>query len=410
MPIRPTVLAVFCAIAVGAAPPVRPQDSLGAPTGPLLELQPPAAVGAAQPNLFADRTGRVWLSWLEPRDAGGRRLRLASLQNSTWSMPVTVTEGPNLLANWADFPSVFVASDGTIAVHWLETAAARGAYGIRVKTSRDGGRTWTAPMTPHRDDSATEHGFVSVFDAPGTGLGLIWLDGREMAGHGPTHAAGSMTLRAATLRDGAVANESLVDARVCDCCQTSAARTSDGVIVAYRDRTDQEIRDISVARFAKGQWTAPETVHADGWQITGCPVNGPVVTSSGDSVAVAWFAAAGGTSRAQVAFSTAGRAFSTPIRLDRDVNLGRLAMVMPAADRVLVSSIERASTGTASRLVIREARRDGRVSEPLGVGISADRSSGFARLALARTRLIVAWTEFNEGTPTRIHVAAAELR
>jgi hypothetical protein len=55
---------------------------------------------------------------------------------------------------------VFVTSDGTIAAHWLERAAARGAYGIRVVTSKDGGRSWTKATNPHPGSETGEHGFV----------------------------------------------------------------------------------------------------------------------------------------------------------------------------------------------------------------------------------------------------------
>ena len=401
------IVLAFCALSAAGfeqrAPP---------PLAPLVELSTPAAAGSAQPNLFADARGRVWMTWLEPRAEGGRRLRLSSMTGTTWSTPVTVAEGTNLLANWADFPSVFVTSRGVLAVHWLETAAARGAYGVRVATSTDDGRTWTPVVTPHRDSSATEHGFVSFFEDPTGALGLIWLDGREMAAHGGGHGGGtaSMTLRATTISKGQPSDDTLVDPRVCECCQTSAARTADGVIVAYRDRSADEIRDTSVARLRNGRWTAPETVFADGWKITGCPVNGPVVTASGKAVAVAWFTAVGGTSRTQVAFAPSGGTFDAPIRLDRNLTIGRIGMVMPSPDRVIVSSIERLAGAETAQLLIRDVRRGGQISEPVGVGMSADRSSGFARLALAGRRLVVAWTEFVQGAPTRVHVATTDIR
>ena len=106
-----------------------------------------------------------------------------ALQGSTFGAPVTIAEGPDFLANWADFPSVFVSSTGTIAAHWLQRGVGK-PYGIQVRSSADGGKTWTAPKAPHQDSTAGEYGFVSFFEAPGKGLGLIWLDGRAMANPG----------------------------------------------------------------------------------------------------------------------------------------------------------------------------------------------------------------------------------
>jgi hypothetical protein len=407
---------VASALASGAQTPA----DLGPPLATALaDLAPPPPSGATLPNLAADSKGRLWPSWLEPRDGGGHRFRISSLDLGrgatappAWSEPITIAEGATFFANWADFPSVFVASDGTLAVHWLERGAARGEYGIRIRTSRDGGRTWTAPMTPHRDPPAVvEHGFVSFFDAPGAGLGLIWLDGREMAG-GHNAAAGehrgSMTLRSAFVSNGQAGPEQVIDPKVCECCQTSAARTPDGVIVAYRDRSDGEIRDISVSRFRAGKWSAPATVYAEEWKIGGCPVNGPAIATTGNDTAVAFFSAKGDP-KVHVAFSTAGGPFSAPIRLDSATAYGRVGMVMPAGDRAIVSSIERTAEGP--QLMLREARRDGRTGTPLAIGaMTTDRSSGFARLVLIGKRLVVAWTDVRQGSPPAIRMRAAGIK
>jgi hypothetical protein len=405
-------LVLASALVAGAQAPA----DLGPPlASALTDLAPPPPPGATLPNLAGDARGRLWLSWLEPRDGGGHRFRLSSIDitrgGSTWSEPITVAEGANFLANWADFPSVFVASDGTMAAHWLERGAVRGEYGIRLRTSKDGGRTWSAPITPHRDPpAAVEHGFVSFFDAPGAGLGLVWLDGREMAGGHDAAAGqhGSMTLRSAIIANGVAGPEQVIDPKVCECCQTSAARTPDGVIVAYRDRSDGEIRDISVSRLRAGAWSAPATVYAEGWKINGCPVNGPSIATVGNDVAVAFYSAKG-EPKVHVSFSSAGGAFSAPVRLDSATTYGRLGLVMPARDRAIVSSIERTAEGPF--LVLREARRDGRIGTPLTVGaMTTDRSSGFARLALVGRRLVVAWTDVRQGSPPAIRMRTAEIK
>jgi hypothetical protein len=219
-----------------------------------------------------------------------------------------------------------------------------------------------------------------------------------------------MTLRATVIKNGAAGAESVIDPRVCDCCQTSAARAGNTVLVAYRDRSDKEIRDTSISRFVNGAWSAPVTVHADGWEINGCPVNGPVVVANGEAAAVSWFTSVANTPKALVAFSgDAGKTFGGPIRIDTNLTLGRLAMLMPSADRVLVTSLERGTTG--GRLVMREVRKNGTMSEPLLISdATPDRSGGFARLALSGRRVLVAWTDVRPGTPSRVSIASMELR
>jgi len=415
MQIRLLTLALCATTALAASAGQAKQTAIPAPLARGFSAIPsPAVEGAGEPNLTTDSKGRVWLSWLEPRTGGGQRFRLSSLSGNQWSQPVTITEGASLLANWADFPSVFVTSDGTIAAHWLERSAARGAYGIRVVTSKDGGRSWTKATNPHQASETGEHGFVSFFEAPAGGLGMVWLDGRDVAGagHAMSGHAGGMALRSTFIKNGEAGADLLVDARVCDCCQTSAARSGAGVLVAYRDRSEKEIRDTSVVRFSGGKWSEPVTVHADQWEINGCPVNGPVVTASGTAAAVAWFTGAGNVPKTLVAFSTdEGKSFGQPIRIDLDakVTLGRLAMVMPSADRVLVSALERTDSG--AHLVLREVRRDGRIGAPVEISAATpERTGGFARLATSGTKVVVAWTDVRPGAPAQVRTAIAEVR
>jgi len=415
MHIRHAILVSICALVLGtAAGGTRQASGTAAFAGPVTTLTSPAPAGSAEPNLVTDARGRVWLSWLEPRTGGGHRFRMSSLTGTAWSEPITIAEGANFMANWADFPSVFIAADGTMAAHWLERTTGREAYFVRIRTSKDGGATWTPTLTPHRDESATEHGFVSFFDAPGGGVGVAWLDGRDMAagaGHAAAgHGAGSMTLRSTVIRNGVAGAESVIDSRVCDCCQTSAARAGNAVLVAYRDRSDKEIRDTSVARFVNGGWSAPVTVHADNWEINGCPVNGPVVVATGNAAAVSWFTGVGNTPKTFVAFSAdAGQTFGAPVRIDTNVTLGRLAMVMPSADRVLVTSLERGAT--TGQLVMRDVRKNGAVSEPLRISdATPDRSGGFSRMAHSGKRVVIAWTDVKPGTPSRVAIASLELR
>ena len=92
---------------------------------------------------------------------------------------------------------------------------------------------------PHRDGTQTEHGFVSILPWAGKSAGLFWLDGRQFTskehghgGHGSS--ADEMTLRFASVGPGGrLADEFLLDSRVCDCCQTSAAMTSEGAVALF---------------------------------------------------------------------------------------------------------------------------------------------------------------------------------
>lgn len=398
--------AVFVTACDAGAQPDESGPALPTP----VELASPAGPGGAEPFLYANG-GPVLLSWIEPT-AAGHALRFSTLDDDAWSEPRTVQEGDDWFVNWADFPSIHRLDDGTLAAHWLQRSGeGTYAYGVRIVFSHDEGATWSAPITPHRDSTDTEHGFVSLYPA-GAGIGAVWLDGRnaaagaaEAGGHG---ADFDMTLRSATiLPDGSLTDELIVDARTCECCQTDVAVAGSTPIVVYRDRSADEIRNIHIAALRDGAWSTPAPVHDDGWHIEGCPVNGPAVAASGDRVAVAWYTMAGDTARVRVAFSEdGGRTFAAPVRVDDGDPEGRVDVLLLDDGAALVSWVERGESTATVRA--RTVSADGARSRSTVVAsTSAARSSGFPRMALSGRRVVFAWTE--PGEPSQVRVAAADL-
>lgn len=366
------------------------------------KMASPAGAGAGEPFL-AERGGRVYLSWLEPADSA-HSFRFAVLDDTTWSPARTIRTGRDFFVNWADFPSLKVLADGRLAAHWLQkTGPGTYAYGVRVSQSTDDGATWSEAIVPHRDSSDTEHGFVTLWEE-GSALNAVWLDGRKYnaEGHSPTNEM--MVVTTSIGADGALGAETRLDERACDCCQTAVAMTSNGPVVTYRDRTADEIRDIYVVRRVSGKWTAPAAVHADGWKIAACPVNGPAIAAEGNRVALAWFTAAADSGRVNLAFSDdAGATFSTPVRIDDGRPAGRVDVVMLRGGGALVSWIERTGGDTAA-VRARRVSRDGQAAPAITIATSsAKRASGFPRMVMRGDDAIFAWTE--PGTPSVVRVA-----
>ena len=359
-------------------------------------LVSPAAPGSAQPQLAVAPDGTVYLSWLE-KAGEGHRFRAAALRPGSprFSDAMTIHEGNGFFANWADVPSIAVAPDGMLAAHWLQVSGAgKYAYDVRVRTSRDGGRTWSDPFTPHRDGTPSEHGFASFFPWPGGGLGLAWLDGRDSAtraGPADDDMTAQMSLRAAPIAHGRAGAEALVDERVCDCCPTAAALTSDGILLAYRDRSDDEVRDIFVTRLRDGKWSEGRAAARDNWQIAGCPVNGPSLSADGRRVVLAWFAAPRSAARVSVAFSDdSGETFGAPRRVDDGRPLGRVDAELLPDGSALVGWIEQLDSGAEFR--VRQLWPDGRRGAAVAIAkLSAGRASGYPRIARSGNRLVFAW-------------------
>jgi hypothetical protein len=258
-------------------------------------------------------------------------------------------------------------------------------------------------MRPHTDDTATEHGFVSLLAEPDGELGAIWLDGRALEA-GTDAAAATMQLMYRRLGP-APGPETVLDPDVCTCCQTSAAADGDQAYVVYRDHAPGSVRDISIVRRIAGTWLAPRPVRADGWHIAGCPVNGPVVQARGGRLAVAWFTAAGEQPRVLVGFSSdRGERFSEPQRVDAGSALGRVDLLLDDDGAAWVSWVERAGSG-AAQVRLRRVAPDGAAGPALLVGpADAGRPSGFPRLARSRGTIYVTWTA--AGPPARVVLAA----
>jgi hypothetical protein len=349
------------------------------------------------------------LSWLEGSEER-TAFRFAERTATGWSAPQTIHAGGDINANAYDVPSVRALADGSLAAAWIvKNGEGPEASALRLSWSRDRGRTWSPPVSPHHDNTETQHGFVTLFqppaqDAPAPGLGLAWLDGRNTD---PAKATGDMALRASLYsRDGKQLSETVVDPRVCECCSTSSTPISDGVIVAYRDRSPSEVRDIYVTRLTGGSWSAPTLVHQDNWQIQACPINGPSVSARGRDVAVAWFTAKGNQGEAHIAFSRdAGRTFGPAVRVDDGRSLGRLGVHLLADGSAAVSWIELANSQAEFR--VRAVTPAGARSPALTVGGDPDTRS--PRLGGNARELIFAWTEFDENDIPRVRLARAQL-
>jgi hypothetical protein len=378
-----------------------------------LRVEPAPVSGVFEgvaPQLTSSSTGVV-LSWID-RGADSSTLRFSERNGATWSAPRTVTSGPNWFVSWADAPSVLRLRNGTLVANWFVTTREEiEAYNLLMSYSKDDGQTWAPEFKPHGDATETQHGFATLFENGG-GVGLVWLDGRDMSNNTTDPEGGVMTLRYTSF-DAAwkQAADVEINARVCECCQTAAAVTPDGVITAFRDRSDKEIRDIVVSRLEAGRWTSPQVVHADNWEIASCPVNGPALSARGRELVTAWFNAKDDQGHAFAAFSSdAGRTWGPPVRLDEGESLGHVDVEMLDDGSAAVSWVEFADG--RQRFMVRRVGRNGSRSAPVviaGAG-EAGRVSGYPRMARHGNELVFAWSETPATDASKNLVKAAIAR
>ncbi|MFM2251473.1 MAG: hypothetical protein RLZZ358_2403 [Bacteroidota bacterium] len=369
-------------------------------TPELIELESipfPKMENGAMPSFFANDSN-LYISWVTMGNDTTAELYYSNLNpEKQWTVPQLINQGSNWFVNWADFPAL-VENQGVLLSHILQKSSPETfSYDVKLQVLPKGATQWSLNLPLHQDSTLTEHGFVSLVPYTSTSFFSSWLDGRETGGGGHDHAAhtgGPMSIRAAEVDlEGKVLWDELLDAKTCDCCQTSSAITDLGPVVVYRNRSDREIRDIAIARLVDGKWTEPAIIHADGWEISGCPVNGPKVVAKGSNLLVGWFTAPKGIQQVKFAFSSdAGASFGKPVVIESTGLIGRVDVALLREDWGVVSWME--TKGADTFLYAAGIDQAGEMGAALQItAVDPSRKSGFPQLEVLGGQVYFAWTE-----------------
>lgn len=356
---------------------------IDAPSGPYSSL----------PNMFSN-TKHTLMSWVEKVDDSTTQLKYARLINGEWKDPQLILQGRDWFVNWADFPAI-VENNGHLISHILRKSSKETfSYDVRLNVLPKGESQWATDLQLHSDATKTEHGFVTTLPYKEDSFFVTWLDGRNTTSSGHDHHDGAMSIRSAEVSSkGMVSNEALLDDRTCDCCQTTASITTNGPVVIYRDRSEDELRDMSIVRFVEGEWTTPKTIYNDNWQIKGCPVNGPKSAAIDNNFVVAWFTAANKEAKVKVVFSSDGGAsFEEPIHIGKSNVMGRVDIALIDSENAIVSWMETIDKEAQIRAL--KVHKSGKISTPVIISrLDASRKTGFPQMELVGDKVHFAWTD-----------------
>lgn len=352
------------------------------------QIQNPSENNSSLCRFTQNDKGQQLLSWIEEKDDEVQLKFSYFNQNETWSKPIQIASGKDWFVNWADFPSVNSLGKNRLVAHWLQMRdTGTYDYDIMLSHSIDNGENWSEPRVLHNDGIATEHGFLSSTVENGN-IHFSWLDGRAMKKDGP------MTIRYAKMNEAfEISNQRLIDSMVCECCQTDMLYFNDAPFTVYRDRAENEIRDI-------GFWNGNQTtkVYNDNWLIGGCPVNGPALAKTENNLAVSWYTQQESIPVVKLAFyETNTGQFSEPIILTDEYVLGRIDMAWINENYLAVSFLQ--SLDEKTYIVVKIVDDKGATLETIKVAeSSAKRKSGFPSLLTLDEKIYIAYLDaINDG-------------
>ena len=299
----------------------------------------------------------------------------------------TIDQRQDWFVNWADMPKISVCRNGMLGLALRHIGPDHHAYTIDYYIRRQKEEAWKYYGQLPLDTSSTEHGFPSV-EPFEDGWMVVWLDGGAM------HRNGFMSLHSAQISmDGQVINRQLIDSTVCDCCQTDLVMAEGQPAVIFRNRTENEIRDVYWSVYLNGKWQSSQPVENDGWLVPGCPVNGPQIVNNNKTLVCSWFTAAQDT--AAIKMRILSEPESDVITLEKNFVIGRIAM--EAMDTQGFGLAYFRADGKEATLKIQTFDWSGKPQSAWEIApINPSRNSGFPTLGFANGKLSVAWTQWND--------------
>lgn len=408
-------------LAVAACAPSRPDSEWADVT----DRTPAFLAGtyAADASVASDASGRVALTWVTRDTLGASDLWVALSTDSggSFTPPRQVNTRAGKVASYPESrPVAAFGPGGELLLVWA-SARDSGEYASDVVARllhRDG-RTLGREQVLNDDAGdprSTYHGFAAAgWFADGRAV-AAWIDGREQPlaeGEEEPHTAAIFADVSAPGGEGWGADRR-VAGLVCPCCRIALATSgAGGLTIAYRGAAG-DLRDPRLAHSANAGlgFRADSLVSRDGWQLPGCPSNGPSLIAAGEPPAgtIAWFTGAESSLGVHsLAWQAAG---DTAFRFEPALSHGdslrepTRPMLARLGDATLLGVLARpASEGAARVLALRTlAGGGGGPWLQLGAGV---RSAALA--AAGSGAAWAAWTE-DGGDGPRVRLARLEPR
>lgn len=262
---------------------------------------------------------------------------------------------------------------------------------LRMASSTDGGRTWSAPQSVASDSSTGSRNFHALHAAGDGSLYVAWLES------GTEGKSGTYITRSTDAGRTWSAPVRVAPQESCPCCRTAIATAAGGqVFVAWRNVATGNVRDIVVAHSADfgATWDSPALVHNDNFVIDGCPHAGPSMhTDSAGHLHIAWWTGADGKAGVYYARSADGGRTFTPAFEISSGRLVRPSHVQLALDGPNVAVAWDDGVDSIPRVMLRVSRNAGATFGDAAT-VSAPEAAGmFPVLLVHGGQMTIAWSQ-----------------
>ena len=295
---------------------------------------------ASEPAIAADENGGVYILYVEPNADKSADVYLQKYDAGRAAGEKTRvnTEKGQAKTWFGDAPTIKIGTDGAIYVGWtakVQSADQPSANNLYLSVSRDGGKSFGAPVKVNDDAAPAAHGMHSLAIGTNNRVYMAWLDERNLkneshatrfsdndslvhepefefikAHHNSNQSKTTKPEKPVVKDEAAEPNSETffavsadggktfapnvkLSSEVCPCCKTNLLVAPDGkVYVSWRQVLPDNFRHIAVASTDDGgkNFSAPIIVSDDRWQISACPVSGaPLLMSADSRLKTAWF-------------------------------------------------------------------------------------------------------------------------
>jgi hypothetical protein len=334
----------------------------------------------------------------------------------TWAPPRLLDIGTDVVsADGENRPKIAFGPSGQAVITYTQPLSRPYTGEIRMLRSGDGGRSFSAPFTVHRDRQLITHRFESVaFDAQGV-LHTVWVDKRDQALHKGTQAYRGAAIYRNESRDGGqtFGPDLKVADHSCECCRIALAPAPGGGLAAlWRHVFTPNERDHAFATFG-----APGTVDAqapaaglvalrppvratlDRWALDACPHHGPgLALAAGGGYHAVWFGIRGGVPAVRYGRLDAQGAPVGEVQVLPDVSAEH-ADVASAGQRMAI--VWRSFDGDATRLRAWVSGDDGRSFQLRELARSVD-DNDHPRLVRRDQEVFAVWRTSREVRVERV--------